>query len=113
MNDAQPDGIQVQVQWLPDTEGVPRLVNQFMIQGGPPVEGRADSDGFIITLGSLVPPFFAPGMSPEQLAEVQATRPTAFVNTVGRFFFTADRLAELHEHLGRIIDGVRTNESGN
>lgn len=104
-NDAD-QGVQVAVQWLPSTSGAPVAVNQFLIQGGPPVGEVKPVDGVFLTLGNLVPPYLPPDLAPEQLQQFAANPPVAFVTSVGQFFFTVERTRELRDHLSKVLDAI-------
>ena len=97
------------LQWAVDPLRVPVPVNQFLIQGLPGPEGTSLPDGFAITLGSLVPPFVAPGMSPEQLRDFGANN-VATVVPVGQFAFSIDRLREFRDHLSNVLRAVGVDE---
>lgn len=104
-NEAE-QSVQVAVQWLPPAAGAPVTVNQFLIQGGPPVGQAAEVDGVFLTLGTLVPPYFSPDLTPEQIQQFVVNPPVALVTPVGQFFLTMDRMRELRDHINSVLDAV-------
>ena len=104
MNDqGQAGAVQMQVQWMQDPLAVPSPVNQFLLQGGPDVQGVPGPDSFILTFGHVTPPA-VPQFATEAEALAFAAGNIALVAPVARLTFTPGRLRELHTVLGQVID---------
>lgn len=93
----------MQVQWLQDPTRVPAPVNQFMIQGGPPVESESVPDTIIITFGHISLPQ-VPAFERREDVEAFVANNAAIVAQVGQFSFTPRRARELHDKLGEMLN---------
>ncbi|TFD47559.1 hypothetical protein E3T46_17335 [Cryobacterium sp. Hh11] len=106
MSETMPPQVQfqIQAQWVLDPLSVPAVVNQMLIQEGPPVENGMTPDGTYLTFGHLNPPI---SMEPQP-----DPGPDAFANTilpvvpVSRFFVSRERLKSFHATLGRYLEAT-------
>ena len=97
--------VEFRVQWLPAQPAPVAMVNQFLIQGSP--TGDNALDGFIVTLGSYVPPAVSKDMTAEQIEAAAAN--LVPILPLGTYFFTATQASQLHLRLGEALEAWKAN----
>ncbi|MDR2294672.1 MAG: hypothetical protein LBE05_05660 [Microbacterium sp.] len=99
MENSEPVGLNMQLQWVGDLASPPTPVNQMMILPDAPVQPNADSGGHVLMLGNVTLPVVVGEITPQIAAEL-SSQPLP-VMPVARVFLTTARLREFHEVIGR------------